>query len=171
MQRIVNDGWRLCRIVLVCLLAARALPAAEPFLEKTNLFTEATDGFRLYRIPGIVSHPGTASRPRPFLLFSNPDTTQREHKERVNVTIKLSEDGGRTWPVSKVLQSGPSAYSDLAVLPDGTVLCFYESGDPQAPRKHGRPWAYAFLTLARFHPDWLTSTESATCLLDHGLHE
>jgi sialidase-1 len=76
----------------------------------------------------------------------------------VNVTIKLSEDGGRTWPVSRVLQPGPSAYSDLAVLPDGTVLCFYESGDPDNPRKQGRRWAYSFLTLARFHPDWLAST-------------
>ena len=28
------------------------LPAAEPFLQKTNLFAEETDGFRLYRIPG-----------------------------------------------------------------------------------------------------------------------
>lgn len=36
---------------------------------------------------------------------------------------------------------------------DGTVLCFYESGDPDNPRKHGRRWAYSFLTLARFHPD------------------
>ena len=77
---------------------------------------------------GIVSHPGTAGAKEPFLLFSNPDTTERAHKDRVNVTIKLSEDGGRTWPVSKVLQPGPSAYSDLAVLPDGTILCFYESG-------------------------------------------
>ncbi|MBN1854817.1 MAG: exo-alpha-sialidase [Pirellulales bacterium] len=110
---------------------------------------------------GLVSHPGTASRPRPLLLFSNPDTTQRAHKHRLNLTIKLSEDGGRTWPVSKVLQPGPSAYSDLAVLPDGTVLCFYESGDPETPRKHGRPWAYSLLTLARFNLDWLTSGNPA----------
>jgi sialidase-1 len=109
---------------------------------------------------GIVSHPGSASRQQSFLLFSNPDTTQRAHKDRVNISIKVSEDGGRTWPVSKLLQPGPSAYSDLAVLPDGTVLCFYESGDPDKPRKHGRPWAYSFLTLARFHPDWLTRPPS-----------
>jgi len=104
---------------------------------------------------GIVSHPGTAPRTKPFLLFSNPDTTKRAHKDRINVTIKLSEDGGRTWPVSRVLQPGPGAYSDLAVLPDGTILCFYESGDPEAPRKNGRPWAYSFLTLARFNLEWL----------------
>ncbi|MCU0871289.1 MAG: glycoside hydrolase, partial [Pirellulaceae bacterium] len=55
-----------------------------------------------------------------------------------------------------VLQSGPSAYSDLAVLPDGTVLCFYENGDERSPRKHGRPWAYSFLTLAHFNLEWLT---------------
>jgi sialidase-1 len=107
---------------------------------------------------GIVSHPGTGARAKPSLLFSNPDTTERAHKDRLNVTIKLSEDGGRTWPVSKVLQPGPSAYSDLAVLPGGTMLCFYESGDPETPRKTGRPWAYSFLTLARFNLDWLTST-------------
>jgi sialidase-1 len=104
---------------------------------------------------GLVSHPGTADRKKSFLLFSNPHTTDRAHKDRVDVTIKLSEDGGRTWPVSKVLQPGPSAYSDLAVLPDGTMLCFYESGDPESPRKSGRLWAYSHLTLARFNLEWL----------------
>ncbi|HNQ87588.1 MAG TPA: sialidase family protein [Verrucomicrobiota bacterium] len=107
---------------------------------------------------GIVSHPGMADRKTPFLLFSNPHTTKRAHRDRVDLTIKLSEDGGRTWPVSRILQPGPSAYSDLAVLPDGTMLCFYESGDPEAPRNNGRPWAYSFLMLARFNLDWLTST-------------
>jgi len=106
---------------------------------------------------GLVSHPGTAEKRKPFLLFSNPDTTKHDHKDRVNVTIKLSEDGGRTWPVSKLLQSGPSAYSDLAVLPDGTILCFYESGTPEAALKHRRPWAYSHITLARFNLEWLTS--------------
>jgi sialidase-1 len=43
--------------------------------------------------------------------------------------------------VSKLLQPGQSAYSDLAVLPDGTILCLYEGGDK--------------LTLARFGLDWV----------------
>jgi len=104
---------------------------------------------------GMVSHPGTGAGKKPLLLFSNPNITSTENRDRANVTIKASEDGGVTWPVSKLLQSGPSAYSDLAVLPDGTVLCLYESGTPEADLKHRRPWAYAQLTLARFNLEWL----------------
>jgi sialidase-1 len=123
---------------------------------------------------GVVSHPGTMETNKPLLLFSNPDTTKRGHKDRMNVTIKLSRDGGLTWPVSKLLQPGPSAYSDLAVLPDGTILCFYESGTPEAALKHRRPWAYSHITLARFNLAWLTSgneppkpTRTANQLLLH----
>jgi len=104
---------------------------------------------------GIVAHPGTAAVPGPLLLFSNPHTTDREHAARRDVTIHLSRDAGRTWPVSRLLQPGPSAYSDLAVLPDGTVLCFYESGADNPVIKRKRDWAYATLTLARFNLEWL----------------
>lgn len=113
---------------------------------------------------GLVNHPGRAGKRRPLLLFSNPHTTKRAHADRVNLTIKLSEDGGRTWPVRKVLQPGPSAYSDLAVLTDGTILCFYENGDPESPRKSGRLWAYSSLTLARFNLEWLMSGNQTPAL-------
>ncbi|MFZ5833474.1 MAG: sialidase family protein, partial [Planctomycetota bacterium] len=95
---------------------------------------------------------------RPLLLYSNPRTTSREHRDRRNLTIHLSYDDGQTWPVRRALEPGPSAYSDLAVLPDGTLLCFYESGRGEEPHKSGRPWAYSFLTLARFNLAWLTDS-------------
>jgi len=103
---------------------------------------------------GLVSHPGQPGKNQPLLLYSNPHTTKREHRERKNVTIHVSHDDGRTWPVKKLLQAGPSAYSDLAVLPDGTVLCLYENGNPGDTRRNG-DWAYARLTLARFNLEWL----------------
>jgi sialidase-1 len=61
------------------------------------------------------------------------------------MTIRMSEDGGKTWPVSKVLYEGSSAYSDLAIAADQTILCLYEADD------------YTQLRLARFNLEWLTS--------------
>lgn len=80
----------------------------------------------------LVTHPSAARA----LLFSNPhslalDSNGKEKPggrgKRVNLSIKLSQDDGKTWPFSKTLDAGPSAYSDLAVLSDGAVLCLYET--------------------------------------------
>ena len=62
------------------------------------------------------------------------------------MTVRLSLDEGKTWPAAKVLHAGPSAYSDLAVLPDGTICCLYEAGK-KSP--------YETITLARFPLEWL----------------
>lgn len=118
---------------------------------------------------GLVTYPATADG-RSRLLFSNPDTLDLpsgkpakpgERRDRKNVSVKLSYDDGRTWPVRKTLEAGPSAYSDLAVLPDGSVLCLYESGRGAAP-PGTRPWPYAFITLARFNLEWLTDGRDAS---------
>jgi sialidase-1 len=86
------------------------------------------------------------------IVFSNPDNVSRAdgkeivRRDRKNVAVKLSYDEAQTWPVNKVLEPGYSGYSDLAVLPDGTILCLYERGATRAD----------FLTLARFNLEWLT---------------
>jgi Neuraminidase (sialidase) len=103
---------------------------------------------------GIVAHPGTATIKGPCLLFSHPNTVEREHSSRRDLTIHMSRDDGSTWPYAKLLQAGPSAYSDLAVLPDGTILCLYESGRDPPIVQRKRDWAYATLTLARFNLAW-----------------
>lgn len=62
---------------------------------------------------------------RKYLFFSNPaDTTKR-----INMTIKMSLDEGNSWPISKVLLSGPSAYSDLSILNSNLVGCLFEAGE------------------------------------------
>ncbi len=76
------------------------------------------------------------------ILFSNPGETD----QRKELTVRLSEDEGKTWPRGRVLWPGPAAYSCLAVLPDGTVLCLYERGLRQP---------YERITLARIALDWL----------------
>lgn len=87
------------------------------------------------------SWPEAGSRSR--ILFSNPAAT-----ERIRMTVRLSYDEGNSWPLSKLLHQGPSAYSSLAVLPDGSIGCLYERGDESA---------YETITLARFGLDWLSS--------------
>lgn len=103
------------------------------------------------------------------LVFSNPHNLARadgkeeagKSRDRKNLSIKLSEDEGQTWRFDKVLESGFSAYSDLAVLPDGTILCFYERGRG-ADSSQKRPTSYAFLTLARFNLKWLTDQKETS---------
>lgn len=58
------------------------------------------------------------------LIFSNPASPHA----RVRMTVRSSFDEGRTWPNARVLYAGPSAYSDLAELPDGRIACLYEAG-------------------------------------------
>ncbi|MBN2296387.1 MAG: exo-alpha-sialidase [Pirellulales bacterium] len=76
------------------------------------------------------------------LLFSNPT----EANQRKEMTVRMSLDEGKSWPVGRVLHAGPAAYSCLAVLPDGKILCLYE---------RGLKTPYETITLARFGLDWL----------------
>lgn len=86
----------------------------------------------------------TASREyhKSRILFSNPASTERE-----KMTIRLSYDEGETWPVARMIYPGPSAYSDLAVLPDMTIACLYERGEAHP---------YETITFARFSLEWIS---------------
>lgn len=58
------------------------------------------------------------------LLFSNP----ADENSRKNMTLRVSMDDGKTWTKSKILNNGPSAYSDLTILKSGDIGCLYEAG-------------------------------------------
>ncbi len=86
------------------------------------------------------------------LLFSNPhppaSSDDKPSGKRVNLMIRMSLDEGKTWPIARLLHKGPAAYSSLASLSDGTVLCLYEGGEKSA---------YQSLRLARFSLKWLAN--------------
>ncbi|MEI7583118.1 sialidase family protein [Runella sp.] len=65
---------------------------------------------------------------KPFLAFSNP----ANQKSRTNMTVRLSYDKGKSWKLKNVLHEGPSAYSNLVVLPNGNLACYYEAGQKSA---------------------------------------
>lgn len=85
------------------LLAALALPAAELFLQKTNLFAEGTDGFRLYRIPGIV-----VTAKGSVLAYCEARKFAVADRGEIEIHLRRSTDGGRTWsPAKQVAHLGP----------------------------------------------------------------
>ncbi len=107
----------------------------------------------IYRLPAVPDPVCQASviqwrsrlsgHPREWILFANPATGGRN-----GMTIRLSQDGGLTWPVSRLLYPGSSAYSCLTTLPDGSVGLYFERDD------------YTKITFARFEEAWLMNPDS-----------
>ena len=99
-----------------------------------------------------------------LIAFSNPHNLARQDgkdtpgtsRNRVNVSIKLSDDEGQTWSASRTLEEGFSGYSDLAALPDGTILCFYERGSTDGKDIYRT----GLLTVARFNEAWVRGKTS-----------
>jgi len=105
------------------------------------------------------------------LLFANP----AHRKYRFDMTVRLSYDEGKSWPVARLMKQGTAAYSSMAVLPDGSVGLIYETGNVYAGGAVGGDAAarfaapergraasveyYAKLVLARFNLEWLTGGE------------
>ena len=100
----------------------------------------------------LIRYSTRAAQGMNRLLFSNPASTKRE-----KLTVRLSLDEGRTWPMGRELTPGPAAYSSLVVLPktntdqtDQWIGCLYERGEKSA---------YETITFARFSLKWLTRDE------------
>lgn len=74
---------------------------------------------------------------RPILLLTYPLNANRS-----DLTCYISRDDGRSWARTRVI-TAHGGYSDVNVLPDGTILTVYEK-----PRAGG-------LCLARFNLAWL----------------
>ena len=97
---------------------------------------------------------------RDVLLYSNADTDGGAMPAQVGasiatarekVTVWASFDGGRTWPVKRLVYDGPSAYSSLGVGRTGTpsagrIAIIFEGG----PRG-----SHAAVQIAAFNLAWL----------------
>ena len=90
------------------------------------------------------------------IVFANPDNLEHAmtkptgvNADRKRLSIKLSLDDCSHWAYNRVLEEGPSGYSDLARLPDGRLLCLYECGIVD------RMYDDRFLTLGIFDLAWV----------------
>ena len=115
--------------------------------------SESTDGGATWSPPRLDKHllcptcQASVVRlsPREVLLV-NPAS-----KTRTNLTVRLSRNDGRTWLLSRVLDEGPSGYSDLAVTAAGDILCLYECGKTRYSEK---------IAIARFNRAWLMEKQN-----------
>jgi sialidase-1 len=76
------------------------------------------------------------------LLFSNPNSA----RQRVDLTVRKSNDDRNTWSEGSLLEKGPCAYSCMTVLRDGSIGILYEAGPKTGIEK---------LIFARFDLDWV----------------
>lgn len=108
-------------------------------------------------LPEPVCHAGlarlssAAKDGRSRILFVNPGIANAKKgfnaETRRQLTVRLSYDEGKTWPVARVLEVGRAGYADLAVGADGTIFCIYEEGKARYDEH---------LTVARFNLEWLS---------------
>ena len=77
------------------------------------------------------------------LVFSNPAVPSG----RTRLTVRLSLDEGKTWPHSRLVCEGSSAYSSLAALPGGEIGLLYERD------------GYKQIAFARFSLDWIKAEQ------------
>lgn len=92
---------------------------------------------------GLVRLP---LKDKDILIFSNIDTS---NAKRERSTVWASFDGGKTWPVKRLVFDGPSAYSSLTAgrqdtASQGWIFLQFESGGAK---------------LARFNLTWLLNGE------------
>ncbi|MEP5566421.1 MAG: sialidase family protein [Halioglobus sp.] len=96
-----------------------------------RLYSRSVDGGKHWTntqtqtdLPTPVCQASVLAYESKLLLFSNPS----HPKSRVNMEIKLSDDGGSSWPGTIPVFSGPSGYSQLAQNEAGAVFVLFENG-------------------------------------------
>jgi hypothetical protein len=82
------------------------------------------------------------------ILFSNSGNKG----SRSNGTLRVSYDEGQTWAHSKLYETGFSAYSSMAILPDGKIGVLYEAD------------SYKKIKFKRFSVDDLTDNKDTFVL-------
>lgn len=104
-----------------------------------ELVTPYVQGSTIRYVPADTDGPEAK-----ILIFANPD----HETDRVNMSVWVSADDGESWPFKRRIHGGPSAYSSLTVLPNGTIGLLFEGGND-------RPYENLYWTM--FSLDWLMS--------------
>ncbi len=110
-------------------------------------------------LPGPAVHAGLFHLPHceatagPLTIFTCQPLGNRNGKPynpatRKRLAIRLSGDGGRTWPHMRLLPGELTGYSDVAAEADGTIHCVYERGPGPAGDSYHEEVVYLRLPAA-----------------------
>ena len=98
---------------------------------------------------GLVRLPPETVNGKDILLFSTPDNPGGT---RIRMTVWASFDGGRTWPVKRLVYPGPSAYSSLTADKSGNIYLLFERGRSANEKSDVDHYK---ITLAKFNLEWV----------------
>lgn len=97
-------------------------PGAEP--ERTDVHVAGTGAYHTYRIPAVVATPRGA-----LLAFAEGRLASAADAGDIDIVVRRSEDGGRTWsPVRVVVENGRDAPSNPCPVVDartGTIFLLH----------------------------------------------
>lgn len=90
----------------------------ETYADQTLIDPAVQAGLLRYSWPN--EHPASG-----YMLFTNP----AHPLSRVNLTIRLSDDEGKTWKYSKVITRDAASYSDIVRTQTGDIGVLFERGN------------------------------------------
>jgi sialidase-1 len=88
----------LLRSFLLSCLCSGALATAAPAIEQTDVFVSGQDGYHTYRIPAIVKASNGS-----LLAFAEGRKSAGGDAGNIDILLKRSTDGGRTWSAQQVV--------------------------------------------------------------------
>jgi sialidase-1 len=93
---------------------AQALPAAEPRLDKTDLFHSGQAGYETFRVPGIV-----VTREGTVLTYCEARRGSRSDWADIEILLCRSTNGGQTWsPPQRIADAGKETVNNAVAIVD-----------------------------------------------------
>jgi Neuraminidase (sialidase) len=87
-------------------------------------FHAGREGYASFRIPAVV-----VTRTPTLLAFCEGRVDSAADHGHIDIVLRRSTDGGRTWRPAHTVDGLPAAYSDLVRADGATVGLLYEMGD------------------------------------------